>query len=82
MHVRESCMGPEFDGRTGLDPASCCMSGSLAWGQNLTGAQPGPGCRPKFDIPLFDGRPEPRPKFDVLTPPDAKVKAKKLIRLL
>ena len=29
----------------------------------------GPGRRPKFDTPLFDGRPEPRPKFDVLSLP-------------
>ena len=31
--------------------------------------QPGPGRRPKFDRALFDGRPETRPKFDVLFPP-------------
>ena len=27
--------------------------------------------RPKFDIHLFDGKPEPPPKFDVLSPSGA-----------
>ena len=35
----------------------------------MTGPQPGPGRRPKFDKALFDGRPETRPKFDVLSLP-------------
>ena len=30
--------------------------------------RPGPGLGPKFDIGPFDGRPEPRSKFDVLPP--------------
>ena len=31
----------------------------------------GAGGHPDFDIALFDERPEPHPKFDVLTPPGA-----------
>ena len=46
--------------RTG-DPASRV--------QNLMDPQPGRDRRPKIDKLLFDGRPEPRPKFDVLSPP-------------
>ena len=44
----------------------CLMQGGHVQGQNLTDPWPGPDRRPKFDKPLFDKRPEPRPKFDVL----------------
>ena len=49
----------DFDGAD-WKPAPC-------GGRNRTGAGPGRG--PNFDVPyLFDGRPEPHPKFDVLSP--------------
>ena len=38
-------------------------------GPEFDGPWPGPDRRPKFDKALFDGRPEPHSKFDVLTPP-------------
>ena len=37
----------------------------------MTGPQPGPGRRPKFDVAYIcrrKARAEPRPKFDVLSP--------------
>ena len=37
-------------------------------GPEFDGPRPGPGHGPNFDKGLFDGRPEPCPKFDVLTP--------------
>ena len=48
------------------------MRGGLAQLQNLTGpqAQPWPNRWPKFDTGAFDRKPEPRPKFDSLSPSD------------